>query len=155
MQRLLLLDLHYTFAIDEHWHRGARLADRIPKENYRTWIIELAQASDATVVMTTARPEVYLFDTLDRIQQATGWQPDGAYFRQIEAQPHIAKEHNLNRIIDDYGSPTAGWVAFESNERTRAMYRRHGIRCMPVHRTPPLAEWPDADEPPQFLFALP
>lgn len=155
VERLLLLDLHYTFAIPESWHRGARLVDRIPKETYRTWIIDLAKKNNVTVVLTTARPQHYLYDTLDRIMEVTDWQPDGAYFRQIEAQPHIAKEHNLERIIEDYGDPTPNWVAFESNERTRSMYRRRGIRAIPVHRTSPLTEWPWTDDPPRSLFALP
>ena len=156
MNRLLLLDLHYTFAIDPAGVRSNRLVDRIPRETYRQWIIDLAAEAQATVVLTTARPEVYGDETLDRIKKVTGWEPDAADFRMIEAQPHVAKEDNLTRIIADYGQPTPGWVAFESNDRTRAMYRRHGIRSMPVHRTPPLTEWPDAGGTQlNFPFALP
>lgn len=151
--RILLLDLHYTFAVDESWHRGTRLWDRIPRETYRTWIIDLAKDNDVTVVLTTSRPFQYAQATMDRIASETGWQPDSAYFRQIEAKPHVAKEDNLRRIVEGYGDPGPGWVAFESNERTRAMYRRHGIRAMPVHRTPPLTEWPDTD--PKFPFVTP
>lgn len=155
MDRLLLLDLHYTFAIDEHWHRGTSLTNRIPRETYRTWIIDLAADNDVTVVLTTARPHIYREATLNRMYEALDrWQPDGAFFRQIDAQPHVAKEHNLDRIIAEYGEPTSGWIAFESNERTRSMYKRRGIKAMPVHRTPPLAEWPGEDKP-RHLFSLP
>lgn len=154
MDRFLLLDLHYTFAVDESWHRGVRLAERIPRETYRTWIIDLIRQNEVTTVLTTARPEVYARDTLVRIQQETKWTPNAAYFRQIEAQPHVAKEDNLRRIIEEWGEPQAGWIAFESNERTRSMYRRYGIKAMPVHRTPPLTEWPDGP-PKKTPFALP
>lgn len=152
--KVLLLDLHYTFAKNEDWHRGSSLTNRIPRETYHTWIIDLAKANNATVILTTARPEVYGDDTLDRIIEVTGWEPDAAYFRMIEAQPHVAKEDNLNRIIAEWGEPTPGWIAFESNERTRAMYKRRGIKALPVHRTPPLTEWP-GDEPVKSAFALP
>lgn len=148
------MDLHYTFAIDESWHRGTRLVDRIPKETYRTWIIELAQENDALVILTTARPENYGRDTLTRIEEVTAWTPDDAFFRQIEAQPHVAKEHNLDRIIARYGEPTEDWVAFESNERTRSMYRRRGIKAVQVHRRPPLTLWPGDGEEPEHPFAV-
>ncbi|UYL88115.1 phosphatase [Gordonia phage Evaa] len=141
---LLLLDLHYTFAIDEPWHRGTRLSTRIPREQYRPWIINLARDYEATVLLTTARPERYAEITLDHISEAcSGWQPHGAYFRQIDGEPHVGKEDNLRRIIADHGEPGTHWIGFESNSKTRAMYRRYGIYSLPVHRLEvPLASWP-------------
>lgn len=155
---LLLLDLHYTFAIDETWHRGTSLATRIPREKYRTWIIDLIKANGATVLMTTARPEMYLEETLARIRQQTGWQPDGTYFRQIAGVlPHETKEDSLKRIIADYGDPQPHWVAFESNARTRSMYKRYGIYSLPVHRlATPLTAWPlEGMSEPKQPFSVP
>jgi len=154
---LLLLDLHYTFAIDEPWHRTTRLENRIPKETYRTWIIDLARKYDAIVALTTARPIQYADATLTRIEEVTGWQPHGAFFRKIEGKPHEAKEDNLRRIIEIIGEPQPHWIGFESNERTRAMYRRYGIYSLAVHRlATPLTEWPSPDTPlPDQPFALP
>ena len=141
----LLLDLHFTFAIDETWHRGTRLISRIPAETYRFWIADLAFKSDATVIMTTARPEAYLEATRARIlDQLGGWEPHDYFFRQLEdVRPHVAKEHNLDRIIAKYGEPQPNWVGFESNDRTRSMYKKRGIYSLPVHRLPePLTAFP-------------
>lgn len=138
----LLLDLHYTFAVDSPAVQSRHLTARIPVETYRQWIIDLAAAHQARVILTTARPVEYEHDTLERIAVTMGWQPAAAYFREIEGRPHEGKEHNLARIIRDFGEPDPSWIGFESNERTRAMYKRYGIFSLPVHRTPPLTSWP-------------
>ncbi len=139
----LLLDLHYTFAVDEAWHRNTRLSARLEREEYRKWIIDLAVANQAWVILTTARPERYAEATLLRIaQDCDGWVPHDTFFRQIEAQPHIAKEDNLRRITEKYGEPTPDWIGFESNAKTREMYTRHGIYSLPVHQGNPLTAWP-------------
>lgn len=128
--RLVLLDLHYTFAVNEN----TPLAYRLPRERYRHWIKDALVRDNAVVIMTTARPEHYGAQTLARIAEFfNGWQPHFAYFRQIEAQPHVAKEDNLRRILLDFADPDDRWIGLESNQRTRAMYRRYGIYSLPVH----------------------
>lgn len=150
-QRTCLLDLHWTFALPDN----RPLSRRIPEEHYRTWIRDLLVAEDCRVIMTTARPEKYRHQTLERIAETLGWGPHAAVFRTTEGEPHEAKEVNLQRIIAEYGQPDESWFGLESNSKTQAMYRRYGIRSMRVPYQPPVwSELPfrlDAGDP----FTLP
>lgn len=130
----VLLDLNYTLAICDFEDKRP-LARRIPTEEYRGWIVDLCKSVDATVILTTARPENWAMPTLERIaDQLDGWSPDAVAFAQVGGMPPVKKEHNLKRIIEDFGQPQSDWIGFESNPRTRGVYTRYGIYSLPVPR---------------------
>lgn len=132
-KRTVLLDLNYTLAICD-FNDKRSLAQRIPTEEYRTWIPELLVAEGAFVILTTARPTRWEAQTLARIaDQCDGWQPDEVEFSTSgSTMPHIAKTHNLERIIARHGQPDHTWLGLESNPRTRTVYAKYGFESLPV-----------------------
>ncbi len=132
----VLLDLNFTLA-KVLYNDKRSLAVRIPQETYRAWIPKLLARNDATVVISTARPETAQEATLARIQEELDWQPHDAFFSQSpDGMPHHKKHDNLRRIVEKYGEPNAEdlWFGLESNPRTRAMYLEYGIDSQPVPR---------------------
>jgi hypothetical protein len=131
-----LLDLNFTLA-KVLYNDKRPLSVRIPQETYRAWIPKLLARNEATVVITTARPESAMEATLARIKDQLDWEPDDAFFSQTpDGMPHHKKHDNLRRIVDKYGEPNAEelWFGLESNPRTRAMYLEYGIDSQPVPR---------------------
>lgn len=141
---LVLLDLNFTLAVVDHQDKRS-LTVRIPQETYRAWIPALCQEYDATVAITTARPEKYAKATLERILDQLDWEPDSVFFAQTsQGMPHQKKHDNLRRIVNAYGQPnnenTGVWFGLESNPRTRDMYAEYGIDSTPV---PKFGKWQD------------
>lgn len=132
---IVLLDLNYTLAenSDEvRRHGGEKFADRVSREVYRQWLIDLIRPH--TVLLCTARTSVYRQVTLARIRAVTGWLPDESYFNDRDQSPPEAKERYLmDMIFKRYGLPSeVKYLALDSNPRTRAMYKRHGIEAYSV-----------------------
>lgn len=128
---IILLDLNYTLVANNPT-RGAtpaRMEKRLAGEQYRQWLVELVRPH--TVVLITARPEIWMSRTLDRIEHETGWRPqDSCFAPQGWWNPPAIKEHLLKKnVFPKYGNQSR-FLAIESNPRSREMYDRFGIQSL-------------------------
>ena len=129
---IYLLDLNYTL-VGNSPARGTPpirpFIRQIEQEEYREWLVDLLRPH--RVILITARPDRYREATLARIAEKTGWSPMDAYFAEINARPHMIKEHLLKtHIFPKYGD--RGYFGLESNPMTRGMYARYGIGAVRV-----------------------
>lgn len=133
-RRICLLDLNYTLVANQLETKMLRpFSRRMEAEEYRTELIEAIK--EGYVIIVTARPDKQKVESLMNIAKKTGWQPDEAYFNDIDAYPHIYKESALRRFIfPKYSDDGNKYYAVESNPRTRAMYARYGIEALPFEK---------------------
>lgn len=127
---IILLDLNYTLVANspKHGTTPVRMEKRLAGEQYRQWLVELVRPH--TVVLITARPETWTMQTLDRIEEQTGWRPQDACFAPKGWwNPPAIKEHLLKRDVFPIHGEDAKYLAIESNPRTREMYARFSIPC--------------------------
>jgi len=129
--KICLLDLNYTLVGNQQETMNLRpFSRRVQAETYRSDLIEAVRADH--VVIITARPVSHQIATLQSIFQKTGWEPEDAYFNDMNAYPSVFKESALKRFIfPKYGTEAGLYYAVESNPRTRAMYARYGIVAQP------------------------
>ncbi len=129
-KKVILLDLNYTLVANNP-ARGKtppRMEARLAAEEYRQWLVELVRPH--TVILITARPATWMMKTLDRIEEKTGWRPDDACFAPNGWwNPPAIKEHLLRKDIFPVHGEDAGYIAIESNPRSREMYARFDIPC--------------------------
>lgn len=157
-QRVILLDLNYTFVANSHfgnmiplcglplpdgtrmpWEEAQRAGLKaISEERYRDWLVPLLR--DHTVVMITARKAAFLKATLDRIAATCGLKIDLAYFKPDTSplpvdvfKPFIVRKY----LWPAFGQNPDRYFALESNAKTRAAYAAMGIRSakVPTDRT--------------------
>ncbi len=102
---------------------------QLKQETYRQWLVDMLK--NEYVILITARPMKYKWQTLERIEALTGWQPQEAYFAEIRSLPHIKKEQLLRRYVLPNYNPQ-GLFGIESNPKTRAIYARYGIKSLPA-----------------------
>jgi len=131
--KIILLDLNYTLVANSKQTKGPYPA-RIYKQTYEKELIKLIQNN--TVILITARPYKYSYETLKHIKEETGFTPDDSYWNigtwEDGMQPHRLKEYWLeNAIFDKYGKDPKQYVAIESNKMTRKMYNDKGIYAIP------------------------
>jgi len=127
---IILLDLNYTLVTNSprHGTTPERMEKRLAGEQYRQWLVELVRPH--TVVLITARPEAWQLRTLDRIEEQTGWRPQDACFAPRGwFNPPAIKEHLLEKAVFPIHGRDAGYLAIESNPRTREMYAKFNIPC--------------------------
>lgn len=127
---IILLDLNYTLVANSPRHGATpvRMEKRLAGEQYRQWLVELVRPY--TVVLITARPETWTIQTLDRIEEQTGWRPQDACFAPKGWwNPPAIKEHLLKKDVFPTHGADAKYLAIESNPRTREMYARFSIPC--------------------------
>jgi hypothetical protein len=127
---IILLDLNYTLVANSPRHGATpeRMEKRLAGEQYRQWLVELVRSH--TVVLITARPEAWQLRTLDRIEEHTGWRPQNACFAPRGwFNPPAIKEHLLLKAVFQIHGRDAGYLAIESNPRTREMYAKFNIPC--------------------------
>ena len=127
---IILLDLNYTLVANspKHGTTPVRMEKRLADEQYRQWLVDLVRPH--TVVLITARPETWTIQTLDRIEEQTGWRPQDACFAPKGWwNPPAIKEHLLKRDVFPLHGEHARYIAIESNPRTREMYARFSIPC--------------------------
>jgi len=127
---IILLDLNYTLVANSPRHGATpeRMEKRLAGECYRQWLVELVRPH--TVVLITARPEAWMLRTLDRIEDQTGWRPQDACFAPRGwFNPPAIKEHLLHKSVFPIHGRDAGYLAIESNPRTREMYAKFNIPC--------------------------
>jgi hypothetical protein len=129
-QSIILLDLNYTLVANSpaHGTPPKRMEKRLAGEQYRQWLVDLVRPH--TVVLMTARPEIWMMRTLDRIETQTGWRPQDACFAPIGWwNPPAIKQHFLHKRVFPRHGELARYIAIESNPRTREMYARFSIPC--------------------------
>ena len=127
---IILLDLNYTLVANspKHGTTPERMEKRLANEQYRQWLVELVRPY--TVVLITARPETWTIQTLDRIEEQTGWRPQDACFAPKGWwNPPAIKEYLLKKDVFPIHGEDARYLAIESNPRTREMYARFSIPC--------------------------
>ena len=138
-RQVILLDLNAT--LSENMRQvmfGAGTFDsRIRKiERYRPWLVDWLKKSASVihVLQFTVRKEEFQNATIESIRAKTGWEPDRAYFNSTGIpgkNAAKAKDAILDQIISE-GYVADEMFAFESNEATRRMLRRRGVRCIRV-----------------------
>ena len=125
---IVLLDLNYTL-VENSNVKVSPFARQIEQEKYRQWILDAVNPH--YVVLMTARPQKYREQTLARIQSVTGWQPQEAYFNDVNLPPPQAKKSILERfVLRNHGQNGGSYLAIESNPRTAAMYSKFGIHSV-------------------------
>lgn len=131
---IALVDLNYTLVENSPKWGESKITPfirQIEQETYRDWLVNFLM--DKYAILITARPNKYKDVTLERIKQLTGWQPQEAYFAEIQATPPEIKEHLLlNYIFPRHGKVETAYFGIESNPKTRAMYEKYGISSLKV-----------------------
>lgn len=136
---VVLLDLNFTLVANSHLKRAQpalTYSQKIGLETYRQWLVELVRGH--TVLLCTVRHQRYAEQTMQRISDLTGWQPEGAYFNATDNwNGYVVKRDYLERaILPAYGVVgETRYAAIESAAATRAMYASLGIPAEPVPRS--------------------
>jgi hypothetical protein len=135
--RIILMDLNV--ALSENFRDMTRysMSEFVNfVERYRDWMVELLR-HEYTVIMT-ARSERWAKPTLSRIYRQTGWRPQEAWFNDTNlsgSEAHRIKRHLLQTYVYPiHGRAKSRYLAIESNNRTREMYRRENIRAIDCER---------------------
>ena len=125
--KIILLDLNYTLISNSKESFGT-YPNRIYKQEYETGLIDLIK--DNYVILITARPYKYSFKTLAHIKEKTGFVPDETYWNFDNYYPQDLKKFWMEEeIIPKHGDDMTKYLAIESNEKTRRMYRKLGIKA--------------------------
>jgi len=131
---IVLLDLNYTLVSDSHLKSRMRgsYGSKVDVESYRQWLVELVR--EHTVCLCTVRHTEYAERTLAHIEAETGWKPEHAFFNPLAVwHGNIVKEpYLLDSIFPMYGIPDRQYLALESGQAARSMYKRHKIHAVPV-----------------------
>lgn len=132
--RIILLDLNYTLVSNQEKTRMIRpFTSRLRAEEYRKDLIEAIKKN--RVIIITARPSFQGSQSLENIKAKTGWNPNEAFFNDLNLDPPSIKESILQRFVfPKYGKDGKKYFAVESNPRTRAMYYRYGIPAEPYDK---------------------
>lgn len=130
MQKIYLLNLNYTLVENQKGTRNLRpFSVRLEKEEYRKDLVDAIRSD--YVIIITARPDYQGKESLENIMCKTSWNPQEAYFNDINAEPPDFKESALLRFVfPKFGTSGEQYFAVESNPKTRAMYKKYGIEAM-------------------------
>ncbi len=128
---IYLLDLNYTLVSNQATTRDIRpFSARLEAEEYRQDLVDAIK--DETVLIITARPDYQGKESLANVLKKTGWNPQDAWFNDLNLDPPSIKESILQRFVfPKYGTDAAQYFAIESNPKTRAMYAKYGIKAEP------------------------
>lgn len=127
---IILLDLNYTLVANSPvcGTNPGRMEKRLSGEQYRQWLVDLVKPY--TVILISARPETWMFRTLERIEEQTGWRPQDACFAPKGWwNPPVIKQHLLHKRVFPVHGRNTRYIAIESNPRSREMYALHQIPC--------------------------
>lgn len=119
--KTILLDLNYTL-VSNSTTKASPFSKQIQGEQYRMDLVEAIRPYP--VILITARPFKYTEQTLESIKAKTGWQPDEAFFNDLNLFPPAFKKSVLDRYLLSRNIEMFG---VESNPRTRAMYKNNGV----------------------------
>lgn len=129
-KHICLLDLNYTLVSNQAETRLLRpFSKRLEAEEYRVDLIDAIR--NDYVIIITARPDHQKEESLVNVRKKTDWQPQEAYFNDIDAEPPEFKESALKRFVfPKHGEYGKQYYAVESNPKTREMYAKYGIQAL-------------------------
>ncbi len=128
---IYLLDLNRTLVSNHASTREIRpFSERLEAEEYRQDLVDAIKGE--TVIIITARPDYQGKATVLNVLRKTGWNPQDAWFNDLNLGPPSIKESTLKRFVfPKYGEPSGQFPAKESNPKAREMYARYAINAMP------------------------
>lgn len=131
-KQIILLDLNYTLVGNSVENKRTRPWEKkIRNEEYREWLLDLLR--DEYVILITARPKYQKPLTMETITKKLGrWQPEEAYFNEIDQYPPACKERILKKYIFPKHGENAHYFAIESNPSTKKMYTKYNIPAISV-----------------------
>lgn len=101
------------------------------EEKYRLWLIDLLR--EEYVIVITARDIKWKEQTLKRIFEESGWNPQEALFNDTgikgDNPPEIKKAAMEKYVLPVHGED-ANYLAIESNASTRSMYKKLGVMAI-------------------------
>lgn len=132
--KIILLDLNYTLVRNQMSTRHLRpFSVRLRAEEYRKDLIDAIKEN--YVIIITARPDYQGKQSLENILLKNAWNPQEAYFNDLNLDPPSIKESILKRFVFPVHGENGGcYFAIESNPKTRAMYSKYGIQAEPYER---------------------
>lgn len=126
--KIILLDLNYTLISNSKESFG-HYPSRIYKQKYEEELIELIK--DNYVILITARPYKFSYETLRHIKETTGFEVDEHYWNFGFQPPQLKKYWMEHEVLPKHGDDPSKYLAIESNPKTRAMYKKLGIEAAP------------------------
>ena len=125
--KIILLDLNYTLISNSWKIRYDRLPQKIFNRQYEHELVN--KIKDNYVILITASPYYTSFDSLKHIEENTDLKIDESYWN-FGKRPHELKEYWLKKaVLPTHGDDPDKYLAIESNEDTREMYARYGIKA--------------------------
>ena len=104
--------------------------EKIKSQKYEIDLINLIK--DNYVILITASPYKWSYKILRDIKEKTGFKPDESFWNFGNRQPHLLKKYWMEEeVMPQHGGDGDKYVAIESNENTRRMYRKLGIEARP------------------------
>ena len=127
--KIILLDLNYTLISNSWAIRYDKLPEKINKREYEHKLIELIK--DNYIILITASPYYTSYDSLKHIEENTDFKIAESYWN-FGKRPHELKRYWLKKaVLPTHGENPEKYLAIESNETTRAMYKKFGIEARP------------------------
>lgn len=140
---LILLDLNYTLVANSEQKRrqkGSYLS-KVLVETYRQWLVDLL--ANYHVILYTVRFMKYREATMARLEAATDWLPQEAYFNETGGYdaPAVKGGYLNDFIFPVHGGPDeTPYLALESNRSVRSYLNRKDIN-IPALPVPKAARW--------------
>lgn len=127
--KIILLDLNYTLISNSWAIRFERLPGKIEKRQYEHELVELIK--DNYVILITASPYYTSFDSLKHIEENTDLKIAESYWNFGKRPPELKRYWLEKAVLPTHGDDPEKYLAIESNEDTREMYKRFGIEARP------------------------
>ena len=130
--RIILMDLNVALSENFSEMKHHSFINFITsEEKYRLWLIDLLR--EEYVIVITARDIKWKGQTLKRIFEESGWNPQEALFNDTgmkgDNPPEIKKAAMEKYVLPTHGAD-ANYLAIESNASTRSMYKKLGIKAI-------------------------
>ena len=143
-KRIILMDLNVALSENFSEMKHHSFINFITsEEKYRLWLIDLLRQE--YVIVITARDIKWKEQTLKRIFEESGWNPQEALFNDTgisgQRAPEIKKAAMEKYVLPTHGTD-ANYLAIESNAATRSMYKKLGIKAIDCMREGSWSEIP-------------
>ena len=144
-KRIILMDLNVALSANFSEMKHHSFINFITsEEKYRLWLIDLLR--EEYVIVITARDIKWKEQTLKRIFEESGWNPQEALFNDTgisgQKAPEIKKAAMEKYVLPTHGAG-ANYLAIESNAATRSMYKKLGIKAIDCMREGSWSEIPN------------
>ena len=144
-KRIILMDLNVALSENFAEMKHHSFINFITsEEKYRLWLIDLLRKE--YVIVITARDIKWKEQTLKRIFEESGWNPQEALFNDTgisgQKAPEIKKAAMEKYVLPTHGAG-ANYLAIESNAATRSMYKKLGVKAIDCMREGSWAEIPN------------